>query len=260
MSPKIKILMGILAIGIIFGSGYWIWNTYQISKEKKGSVLQNLYLKNRPVKNILIEKITGGGWTPLLEEQITPDFRLYEDGMVVYKKFLKPDVSKFELMIGHLTKKEISELVKFIADQGFFEMADRYSGGVMDGADITITVKTKQQSKTVRIEGFGLSVTSLKNFEKIWKRLFEFKVPFARKYRPKIITLFVSSPIEMDIKKIDLWPSGMSFKPSGQKDKVTLEGNDLEETMKAMENEITKPFSYQGKGYFVTIKIHFPDE
>ena len=64
----------------------------------------------------------------------------------------------------------------------------------------------------------------------------------------------------MDLKGIDPWPSGIGFKPSGQKGKVILEGDDMAEVIKAMKGEINKPFSYQGKGYFVTVKIHLPDE
>jgi len=213
----------------------------------------------KPETKIIVEMRVGGGWAPLLEEQITPDFRLYENGTVIYKKHLDPDQSKVEFKIACLTPKDISGLLKFIVEQGFLEMKDLYNGSVMDGLDITITVKTKGQSKTVRVEGFGVSVANLKNFEKIWKKLSEFDVPFAQKYEPKRITLFVSSPIEMDLKGISPWPSILGFEPSGQKGKVILDGNDLEEAMKAMGNEVTKPFSYRGKGYFVTVKVHLPD-
>ncbi|MBU1298499.1 MAG: hypothetical protein KKB77_05060 [Bacteroidetes bacterium] len=209
--------------------------------------------------SIIIEKKESGGWAPLPAEQITPDFRLYEDGTVIYKKYIEEqDPTKIKFMIEHLTNSQISELLRFIQEQRFFEMQDYYPEYSMDAVFSTLTVRGENGLKTVTVGDVDLGP---KSFAKICEKLDRFSIPTAIKYHPKIIILFVSTLPQANLKEFKTWPvASVNLEQAIKLKKIVLEGNDLGQVMKVMENQLIAFFSFRGKVYQVVTKIHLPDE
>lgn len=264
MNSKTKILIGILVVGIVLFGGYWIWGIYQVSKEK-GESISRLLPEGPLKKDIIIEKITGGGWAPLPEKQITPDFRLYDDGMVVYKKYLKPDQTEFKFMIGKLSNSDISELLSFIENQQFFELQDHYVYG-NDIPAVSITIRRRGRLKTVVVEGIK-GRDGLANFWRICKRLDTVDIDDGIQYNPQRITLFVYLFKQANPKEFNLWPAQrVDLEQASRSGKLIIEKQEtIQQVMEAMKdrtmgNQITNFFRFRDRAYQIVVKIHFPDE
>jgi len=262
MNSKTKTILGILIMGVILVGGYWIWDIYQIPKEKEKPVLE--LFPEEPLENIIIEKIIGGGYAPLPEEQITPDFRLYDDGTVVYKKYLRPDQIESKFMIGKLSNSEISKLLSFIENQGFFELQDYYVGG-FDMPAVSITVRGKGESKTVLVE--EIEEQGPINFEKVRKRLDTFDVGNAVQYNTQRITLFVNLLKQANPKEFKLWiVQTVDLEQASEAGKLIIEEQEtIQQVMEVMKdrtmgNQIRNFFCFRDKVYQIVVKIHFPDE
>ncbi len=104
---------------------------------------------------LVIEADTYGGLMPPPTGRHVPEISIYGDGLVV----LGTEEEMFSVgtdravMRGHISERELKELLSFIADSGFFQLADRYeaSPAPTDLPSRHVMVNLLDTSKTVTI-------------------------------------------------------------------------------------------------------------
>lgn len=110
---------------------------------------------------LIIEADTYGGLMPPPAGRHVPEVSIYGDGFAV----LGGEDEQFRVgtdrvvTTGHVSEEELSQLLSFIADRGFFQLEDRYlpSPAVPDMPWRDVTVHLLDTSKTVSIYPFDFA-------------------------------------------------------------------------------------------------------
>ncbi len=136
---------------------------------------------------------TGGGLAEIVDKTMVPDFTLYGDGRLIFKKV--DELGNSCLMETKVTPEYIEFLINFIEKEGFFDMNENFLNvSVQDLPTTEFTVNLRKTSKTIKVYGFEVASHQgqlPRGLMNIYRKLTEYTSEDEKPYVPAKISLFV---------------------------------------------------------------------
>ncbi len=161
---------------------------------------------------LIVEADTLGEGRPGTPESHVPTLRLYGDGFVVYAG--EPALANLGtdaiVMTGHLSEGEVQDLLWFIYEVGFFDLAesDQKLPAAVDTAHITVHLADRSHRVQVYAPG---SEGAPETFTGVYQRLTEIRPTDAMPFEPDWGTLH-ARPFGGQVSDVVRWPEEMGVR------------------------------------------------
>lgn len=136
---------------------------------------------------------TGSGLAEIVDKTMVPDFTLYGDGRLIFKKV--DALGNSSLMETKVTPEYIEFLINYIEKEGFFDMNENFLNvTVQDLPTTEFTVNLRKNNKTIKVYGFEVASHQgqlPRGLMNIYRKLTEYTSEDEKLYVPAKISLFV---------------------------------------------------------------------
>lgn len=151
-------------------------------------------LYKKTARTVVIQlSSTGGGLAEIVDKTMVPDFTLYGDGRLIFKKV--DQLGNLYLMETKVAPEYIEFLINYIEKEGFFDMNENFLNvSVQDLPTTEFIVNLRKNSKTIKVYGYEVASHQgqlPRGLMNIYRKLTEYTSEDEKPYVPAKISLFV---------------------------------------------------------------------
>ena len=151
-------------------------------------------LYKKTARTIVIQLSTsGGGLAEIVDKTMVPDFTLYGDGKLIFKKV--DELGNLCLLETKVTPEFTEFLINYIEKEGFFDMNENFLNvNVKDLPTTTFTVNLRKTSKVIKVYGYEVASHQgqlPRGLMNIYRKLTEYTSEDEKPFVPAKISLFV---------------------------------------------------------------------
>jgi len=192
-------------------------------------------------------------------ESHVPALRLYGDGFVVYAG--EPALANLGtdaiVMTGHLSEEEVQDILWFIHEAGFFDLAESYQRLPADMDTAHITVNLADRSHHVQVYAPG-SESAPEAFTRVYERLTEIRPADATPFEPAWGTCHVR-PFVGQVSDVVRWPEEMGLNLADANAGVPLQGEIFQQVRHLLSGRPGRQAYEEGDGlYRVWLRVDWP--